>query len=132
DDLERLDQALRTERKATPAGETATWQFFELRPYGFQQEILEAIDAERRAGIAKHLIIAATGTGKTMLAAFDYRRVARQRSDTNRPKLLFIAHREEILKQAMNTFRHVLRDGDFGDLLVGGHEPTQSRHIFCS
>ncbi len=132
DDLERLDQALRTERKATPAGETATWQFFELKPYGFQQEILEAIDAERRAGIAKHLIIAATGTGKTMLAAFDYRRVARQRSDTNRPKLLFIAHREEILKQAMNTFRHVLRDGDFGDLLVGGHEPTQSRHIFCS
>ncbi|QKK01232.1 MAG: DUF3427 domain-containing protein [Pseudomonadota bacterium] len=132
DDLERLGQALQAERKAPFGAEPTTWQFFELQPYGFQQEILDAIEAERRAGISKHLIIAATGTGKTMLAAFDYRRVAAQRPDTNRPKLLFIAHREEILKQALNTFRHVLRDGDFGDLLVGGHEPTQSGHIFCS
>ena len=131
-DLERLGRALQAERKAPTSAEPTTWQFFELQPYGFQQEILDAIEDERRGGIAKHLIIAATGTGKTMLAAFDYRRVARQRFDTNRPKLLFIAHREEILKQALDTFRHVLRDGDFGDLLVGGHEPAQSRHIFCS
>jgi superfamily II DNA or RNA helicase/HKD family nuclease len=132
DDLDRLDQALQAERNGPTGEEPPTWQFFELQPYGFQQEILDAIEAERSAGIARHLVIAATGTGKTMLAAFDYRRLARRRSDTNRPRLLFIAHREEILKQALNTFRHVLRDGEFGDLLVGGRRPTQSGHIFCS
>ena len=132
DDLERLGQALQEERKAPISGERPSWQFFELKPYGFQQEILDAIQAEREAGLARHLVVAATGTGKTMLAAFDYRRFAREQTDTNRPRLLFIAHREEILKQALNTFRHVLRDAEFGDLLVGGHEPTQSRHIFCS
>lgn len=131
-DLERLGQALQAERQPAKTDEPALWRFFELRPYGFQQEILDAIEAERRAGINQHLIIAATGTGKTMLAAFDYRRFANHHADTNRPNLLFIAHREEILKQALNTFRHVLRDGEFGDLLVGGHEPAQSRHIFCS
>jgi superfamily II DNA or RNA helicase len=67
-----------------------------------------------------------------MIAAFDYRRYASEAQSTNRPSLLFIAHREEILKQALETFRHVLKDSEFGDLLVGGHRPDQSRHLFCS
>lgn len=129
--LERLEQALQAERKTLTGSDQKTWKFFNLEPFGFQQEILEAILAERDLGIQKHLVIAATGTGKTMLAAFDYRRIARQCSNTNRPKLLFIAHRAEILEQALNAFRHVLRDADFGDLVVGGHEPKQSGHIFC-
>ncbi|MDG2286472.1 MAG: DEAD/DEAH box helicase, partial [Alphaproteobacteria bacterium] len=76
----------------------------------------------------KHLVVAATGTGKTMIAAFDYRRF----SEGTRPPLLFIAHREEILRQAIGTFRAVLRDQDFGDLLVAGSMPSQSDHLFCS
>jgi len=132
DDLDRLGRALETERRGPTSGEARSWQFFELRPHAFQQEILDAIGAERAAGLQRHLVIAATGTGKTMLAAFDYRRVAREAAGTNRPSLLFVAHREEILKQALETFRHVLRDADFGDLLVGGRDPAQSRHLFCS
>jgi len=132
DDLDRLGHALETERRGSASGATRSWQFFELRPHAFQQEILDAIAAERAAGLKRHLVIAATGTGKTMLAAFDYRRFASEASGTNRPSLLFVAHREEILKQALETFRHVLRDADFGDLLVGGRDPAQSRHLFCS
>jgi len=132
DDVDRLGRALETERRGPAAGDARSWQFFELRPHAFQQEILDAIAAERAAGLQHHLVIAATGTGKTMLAAFDYRRVAREAVGTNRPSLLFVAHREEILKQALETFRHVLRDADFGDLLVGGRDPAQSRHLFCS
>jgi superfamily II DNA or RNA helicase len=45
---------------------------------------------------------------------------------------LFVAHREEILRQALGTFRGVLRDQNFGDLLVGGRELAQERHLFCS
>ncbi len=133
DDFGRFKDALLSE-KSTPssARPEASFQFFELRPYGYQQEILDEIASERHAGIHRHLIIAATGTGKTMVAAFDYLRFAANAKNNSRPSLLFIAHREEILRQSLGTFRHVLRDEGFGDLLVGGAEPTQSRYLFCS
>ena len=49
-----------------------------------------------------------------------------------RPRLLFVAHREELLQQSLQTFRAVLRDPNFGDLLVGGREPEQLDHLFVS
>ena len=79
-------------------------------------------------GKNRHLVVAATGTGKTMIAAFDYKRWA----GTRKPSLLFIAHREEILRQALGTYRAVLRDQNFGDILVGGKTPEQYDHLFCS
>jgi superfamily II DNA or RNA helicase len=102
---------------------------FNLRPYPFQEEILDVLAAEREIqNKNRHLVVAATGTGKTMIAAFDYLRW----SGGRRPSVLFIAHRKEILKQALGTFRAVLRDHNFGDLLVGGFEPQQTEHLFCS
>ena len=72
---------------------------FDLRPYPFQEEILDVLAAEREVqNKYRHLVVAATGTGKTMIAAFDYARVCRQ-SDA-RPTILFVAHREEILRQS--------------------------------
>lgn len=133
DELPRLARSLDIERSGkTIAGPSAAYTFFELRPYGFQQEIIDAIDAERRAGLHRHLVIAATGTGKTLVAAFDYREICRQQSDKERPSLLFVCHREEILRHARDAFRHVLRDGEFGDLVVGGSVATQTRHLFCT
>jgi superfamily II DNA or RNA helicase len=68
---------------------------FDLRPYPFQEEILDVLAAEREVQDKhRHLVVAATGTGKTMIAAFDYRRWA----PAPRPSLLFVAHREEILQ----------------------------------
>ena len=104
---------------------------FDLRPYPFQDEILDVLAAEREVqNKHRHLVVAATGTGKTMIAAFDYARVCRQTGSP--PPLLFIVHREEILQQALGSFRAVLRDQNFGDLLVGGREPKQQRYLFCS
>ena len=104
--------------------------FFEIKPHAFQERILEALEAERATGYQRNLVVAATGTGKTVIAAFDYKR----QSDRLclRPRLLFTAHREEILKQALYTYRSVLRDPNFGDLLVGNHEPDRHDHLFCS
>jgi superfamily II DNA or RNA helicase/HKD family nuclease len=132
DDLSRLKEALDIERCVGKDPTASPTLFFDLKPYAFQQEILDEIDRERRSGLKRHLVIAATGTGKTMVAAFDYRRVAEQQAPAARPSLLFVAHREEILRQSLATFRHVLRDDGFGDLFVGGAEPRQSRHLFCS
>jgi superfamily II DNA or RNA helicase/HKD family nuclease len=126
---ERLRQAIRRERE-TAAGPDAAFTF-DLRPYPFQEEILDVLAAERAVqNKDRHLVVAATGTGKTMIAAFDYERVCR--ATGTKPSLLFVAHREEILRQALGTFRGVLRDQNFGDLLVGGREPEQDRHLFCS
>ncbi|HKV42077.1 MAG TPA: DUF3427 domain-containing protein [Blastocatellia bacterium] len=129
---DRLREAIVHERAG--GGEPGTVLFFDLRPFPFQEEILDIISAEREIQKkCRHLVVAATGTGKTMIAAFDYSRRSRQTSEGGgRPSLLFVAHREEILKQALGSFRGVLRDQNFGDLLVGGRDPGSSRHLFCS
>jgi superfamily II DNA or RNA helicase/HKD family nuclease len=132
----RLRAALEHERGGTAEAGVEAFPF-ELRPYAFQEEILDRLDAERRVqGRDRHLVVAATGTGKTLIAAFDYRRWCRQRSDdpgrAGRPRLLFVAHREEVLRQSLLAFRAVLRDANFGDLLVGGREPERLDHLFAS
>ncbi|MDA3832474.1 MAG: DUF3427 domain-containing protein [Spirochaetales bacterium] len=129
ENLSSFEKAIKAE-KSQDFSDLTDISFFDLRPYGFQQVILDEISAERKAGKHKHLIISATGTGKTMVAAFDYRNYCGNSS--NRPRMLFIAHREEILKQAQATFRQVLRDGSFGQLLVGGEKPDCLDHLFCT
>lgn len=134
-DEDRLQQALIEER-----GLVESDQFilpnFDLRPYGFQQEILDRIATERQFQQRnKHLIVAATGTGKTMIAAFDFKawwQSQRDRGITGQPRFLFVAHREEILRQSLYTFRAVLRDQNFGDLMVGSNRPTQFEQLFIS
>jgi superfamily II DNA or RNA helicase len=104
--------------------------FFDLQPKTYQQDMLEQLAAERAHGRRRNLVVAATGTGKTMVAAFDYRNTCR--CEGGRPRLLFVAHREEILRQALRTYREVLRDPEFGELLAGGREPERSDHLFAT
>jgi len=105
--------------------------FFDLKPHAFQERILEALKRERVAHSRwKNLVIAATGTGKTVVAAFDFKRFFEQRK--KQARLLFVAHRQEILLQAQATFRNVLRDQNFGELLVGTFEARRLDHLFCS
>lgn len=104
--------------------------FFDLEPKTYQQEMLDQLQIERDHGRWRNLVVAATGTGKTVVAAFDYKRTCAQSG--GRPRLLFVAHREEILKQALRTYREVLRDHSFGELLVGGSELEHFDHVFAT
>lgn len=125
---ETLKQALRQEsgRNYTPFNTT----FLSVEPKPFQQEILEQLEAERSQGRNRNLLVAATGTGKTVMAAFDYRRTCRKHG--GQPRLLFVAHRLEILRQAMFVYRQVLNDNNFGELLTGDHQPDSYEHLFAS
>src|SRR5206468_6395771 len=103
----------------------------EVRPFPFQQEILDRLDVERQVhNRFRNLVVAATGTGKTVMAALDYRRLRAQFGDDLR--LLFVAHRKEILEQSLATFGYFLNDPTFGELYVGGARPERWRHVFAS
>lgn len=104
--------------------------FADITPRPFQQRILEAIAAARANNFCRNLVVAATGTGKTVIAALDYRRLVEQTG--RRPKLLFVVHRAQILQQALECFRTVLRDYNFGELLVDGMQPSEWSYVFAS
>jgi len=101
----------------------------ELRPEPFQERLLEQIALSRAQGYHRNLLVSATGTGKTVMAAIDY---ARLRDTLPRARLLFVAHRQEILEQSLATFRYALHDPSFGELWVGGHRPQVFDHVFAS
>ena len=129
---DELAAAIRRERYPEQAAEAPGAYSFTITPYGYQRRILEQIAAEREIRHNfRNLIVAATGTGKTVIAAFDYARFCQ--AHPGKPnRLLFIAHREEILQQSQACFQGILRDPNFGDLFVGQYRPEQIDHLFLS
>ncbi|WP_423146377.1 DUF3427 domain-containing protein [Rubrolithibacter danxiaensis] len=126
-DKEKLVKALRIQRSS---GKQETITFFDLKPFPYQEEILSKLSSERLIhGRNRNLVVAATGTGKTVISAFDYKSF---KAKNQRARLLFIAHRKEILEQAQTTFQHVLREANFGELWVDGQEPTNLEYVFAS
>ena len=124
-DSERLADALGANRND---GAT-TLTGLEVRPYPHQAQILEALGAERVVHDRhRNLVVAATGTGKTVVAALDYAELART---LPRARLLFVAHRKEILEQSRRTYRAVLADGAFGETYVAGERPQRWNHVFA-
>src|SRR5699024_9417185 len=103
----------------------------EIRPYPYQKEMLEYLTVERDVfGRNKNLLVAATGVGKTVISAFDYKRYLQNRN--GKAKLLVVDQREEILTESQDTFRAILKDTNFGDMFVGSHTPTSFDHLFVS
>lgn len=109
---------------------TFVTSYFDIKPFPYQNEILEKLEVERTVHSRnRNLLVAATGTGKTVISAFDYKNF---RNNNKSSKLLFVAHRKEILQQAKATFQGVLKDNNFGDLWVDGIEPKSSEYLFVS
>lgn len=133
EDGDRLRKALETASGKSQGDSTIiTLSGLEVRPKPFQEEMLEELDAERNIHDRhRNLVVAATGTGKTVIAALDYQRLTRDVHNSDL-SLLFIAHRKEILAQSRRMYQEVLIDPTFGELLVDGNEPTRWRHVFAS
>ena len=130
DQKERLARALKAEKYFD--ANNAEVYTMDIAPYSYQQEILDKLEAERTVrGYTRNLVVAATGTGKTVISALDYKRFCKQHP--GKPyRLLFVAHREEILRQSLYTFRAVLKDANFGELFVGSYRPEAiDRKLLC-
>ena len=136
-DFELYDQNIHSEKliNALKQGRFSkeyvfTTSYFDIKPFPYQNEILEKLEVERTVhNRYRNLLVAATGTGKTVISAFDYKTF---RNNNKSSKLLFVAHRKEILQQAKATFQGVLKDNNFGDLWVDGIEPNSNEYLFVS
>lgn len=93
-----------------------------FEPRGVQIEALCSLENTRAEGARRALVQAATGVGKTYLAAFDSKKYER---------VLFVAHREEILKQAAESFKNVRDSDDYG-FFDGESKCTDKSVIFAS
>lgn len=136
-DFELFDDAIHSEKllEALKQGKnlkgyTNTISYFDIKPHPYQLEILEKLEVERTVhNRFKNLIVAATGTGKTVISAFDYKKFKQLNKSS---KLLFVAHRKEILTQSRATFQGILKDNNFGDLWVDGMTPDNYEFVFAS
>ena len=130
DDFEEYDQRrFQSTRDAPRESLSISISPVEIRLEPFQERLLEQIELSRNSGHHRNLLVSATGTGKTVMAAMDYARLSTR---LPRSRLLFVAHREEILAQSRATFAHALRDGNFGEFWVGGDRPKVFDHVFAS
>ncbi|WP_394172905.1 DUF3427 domain-containing protein [Thalassotalea litorea] len=125
---ERLNTALQIARGSFDGNQPSF--YFDIRPHSHQKDILEKLKVERELhGRYRNLVVAATGTGKTIISAFDFARFYAENAEA---RFLFLAHRQEILKQARSAYRGVLKNSQFGELLVGQHKPQKFNHLFAS
>lgn len=122
---ERLRRALSPDARSGGM----TLALYEIEAKDFQKPILEELTEARALGRNRNLLVAATGTGKTIMAALDYRGL-RQSKEVD--SLLYVAHRKEILEKARHDFRQVLQEASFGELWVDGERPQIGRHVFAS
>jgi len=125
---EKLLEALKQGKNLK--GYSNTISYFDIKPHPYQLEILEKLEVERNIHHRfKNLIVAATGTGKTVISAFDYKKFKQLNRSA---KLLFVAHRKEILTQSRATFQGILKDNNFGELWVDGIIPDNYEYVFAS
>lgn len=127
-DADALRAALARARGEAPGGGARVVRLG-ARPKPHQERVLAELAAERRCGHTRNLVVAATGTGKTWIAAFDFQRLQAEHGSL---RLLFVAHRREILTQSLQVYRDVLGDPGFGELWVGGERPRRGTHVFAS
>jgi superfamily II DNA or RNA helicase/HKD family nuclease/diadenosine tetraphosphate (Ap4A) HIT family hydrolase len=95
-----------------------------VAPHSIQQQALRALEETRREGFSAGLVVLATGLGNTWLSAFDSGQAQFRR-------VLFVAHREEILNQAIDNFRQVRPTASIGQM-IGSQKDTTADLVFAS
>jgi superfamily II DNA or RNA helicase len=130
--LQRFEDAIMKERhvKKDTLGQIEYIVRFERKSH--QIRVLEKLQYEREIEHSyRNLIVAATGTGKTAISAFDFKDFDKKMvSEQGRhARLLFVVHREKILKQARFTFRSVMVDANFGEIWTGNIVPNQNGNL---
>lgn len=132
-DALRLDEALKIAGNSggVNAARVISLSGLQVHPFPHQRDMLEHLEVERTVHDRhRNLLVAATGTGKTVMAALDFKQL--QLKLGRKLRLLFVAHRREILDQSLRTYQNVLNDANFGEPLYSGEIPQDWNHVFAS
>ncbi|WP_237202011.1 DEAD/DEAH box helicase family protein [Rothia nasimurium] len=133
-DREKLDRSLEQATIGTGASARPNlkinFSYVDVHPYPHQAIMLDELQSERQKGHHRNLAVAATGTGKTIFSALDYKRLCEEAG--KKLRLLFIAHQAEILNQSQGAFATVMRDANFGEQYFGGVTPKHNDQVFAT
>lgn len=138
DAIKRFEEAIYNERHQNVSCDLGNDYIIRFERKTHQIKVLEKLQYEREIVHSnKNLIIAATGTGKTAISGFDFKDYNKRciQEKGRKARLLFIVHREKILKQARSTFRSIMVDGNFGEIWTGRIQPSYSsnlEHLFIT
>ncbi|WP_174480846.1 DEAD/DEAH box helicase family protein [Spiroplasma endosymbiont of Danaus chrysippus] len=99
--------------------------------YDFQIALINKLKLRRKLKKTKHLIVMATGVGKTVVSAFDYLNQIKE-NNNQKPSILFLAHQREIIEQAIITFRKVINDKKFATILNSKQNNFQEQYLFAT
>tara|TARA_Y100000588_G_scaffold382013_1_gene468680 strand:- start:283 stop:3219 length:2937 start_codon:yes stop_codon:yes gene_type:complete len=97
----------------------------DFEPNSMQREALNNLQKLRESGVDKALVISATGTGKTVLSAFDVKAQKAKR-------MLFVVHRETIARKSMDTFKRIFGEDKTYGLYSGGQRSADADFLFCT
>lgn len=123
--IEIYEDIYKQQREFTRKSKVPRISQYTLKPNRMQVTAINSLENLRKEGKNKALLISATGTGKTYLSAFDVR-------NFNPKKALFIVHREQIAKQALESFRNVFGDIRTMGILSGGKKELENDFIFST
>ncbi len=123
--IENYSIRFEEQKKVRRSDKIARIRTYTLEPNIMQIEAIRSLDRLRKSGEKKALLISATGTGKTYLSAFDVRNVKPKR-------MLFLVHREQILKQAIESYKDVLGDEIKTGLLTGKQKDVNANYLFST
>ncbi len=128
--VERYALRAKAARRDLPQGDVEAEPPLPRRePHALQEKALGELARSRREGRRRALVVLATGLGKTLLAALDVEAFGKERERT--PRVLFLAHREELLVQAAETFRRQMPHLRFG-WYVGERSQLTGELVFAS
>jgi superfamily II DNA or RNA helicase/HKD family nuclease len=125
DTYERLYKSIKRANRKSAEEDEKVIPFRRINPNKMQVEALRAIQALRKDGKNKALLISATGTGKTYLSAFDVKEYSPR-------KFLYIVHREDIARASMASFRKILGYDIDAGFLTGGKRETKAQYVFAT
>lgn len=123
--IETYEDIYRQQIKYTKKSTVPSLSQYKLKPNKMQVSAIQGLNKIRENGADKALLISATGTGKTYLSAFELR-------NYNPNRALFIVHREQIAKQALNSFKNVFGDTRSMGILSGSKKDIDKDFIFCT
>ena len=118
-------EIIKHQRQEAKKDKIPSFEKYTLKPNSMQEEFILNLRKIMEKGEKRALLISATGTGKTYASAFAMRELGFK-------KVLFLVHREQILKQAKKSYENVFSSNITTGILSGNHKDINADYLFST